>query len=75
MEMLKTVNDFVALVQFLGADMTPEIASKIMDRAKQSLSMSDIEGLVDIMAQCDGGDDMITELSQYEGEMGGFGRY
>ena len=47
------------------------MASELMDEAKECLSVAEIEVLSN---EVDGGD-FYTELSMYEGEIGGFSRH
>ena len=68
---LHTLDQFLTVVNFLGDDMSQQLASDIMSFAKQRLSIEDMEIL---MRNCD--DSAIyTELSMYDAEMGGLSRY
>jgi len=64
------VNEFKAVVEFLGEDITEEQCGRLMDQAKQELSRDDLQELYLTMSG-----QMYTELSMYNGEMGGLGRY
>jgi hypothetical protein len=68
--MKKTLKEFLTLANFLGDEMTPEQASRLMDEAKQVLSISEIEVLLEEVSG-----PLYTELSMYDGEMGGLSRY
>ena len=61
---------YIYAASFLGDDMTEEQATKLMDDAKQELSIEEIQ----ILMQNVGGA-FYGELSQYNAEMGGLGRY
>jgi hypothetical protein len=67
--MSNTLNELLAIADFLGDEMNNEQATSIMDRAK-SLSISDREVL---LANCSG--PLYTEASMHDAEMGGLSRY
>ena len=64
------LNEAIAIVKFLGNDITDDQASRLMDQCKQELSIADLEVLKSNIAG-----PMYTELSMHEGEMGGYWRY
>ena len=68
---MKTLQDFLNLAHFLGDEMTEDQASRFMDEAKQCLSISEIE----ILLQRLPGTALYTEVSLYNSEMGGLNRY
>jgi len=64
------LRDFINIANFLGEEMTEEQATRLMDEAKDHLSISDIE----ILAQnCSG--EFYTQVDMYNAEMGGLSRY
>lgn len=67
---MKTVNEYRAIINFCGSDMTEEQASRLMDDMKHDLSIDDIQALYESVE----GGVMFTELSMYNGEMGGLMR-
>lgn len=67
-----TFDQITAIIDFLGDNMTEEQASDLMDKAKESLSISEIETLY---YQEPYGLAFYTGLSMYDGEMGGLSRY
>lgn len=69
--MAKTLNEFLAIANFLGDDMTDEQASQLMSDAKRELSIAEMEVF---MVNVESGS-MYYELSVYDAEMGGLGRY
>ena len=68
--MMKTLDDFINICDSLGDEMTEEQAERLMDEAKQTLSISEIEILHDNV-----GGKFYTQISQHNAEMGGFNRY
>lgn len=68
--MSKSLSDYKAIIDFLGDEMTEDQAVRLMDDARSELSIADMGVL---KASVSG--PMYTELSMYEGEMGGFSRY
>jgi len=68
--MAKTLEEYKAIVDFLGDEMTEDQATRLMDDARSELSIADVERL---KANVSG--PMYTQLSMYEGEMGGFQRW
>ena len=66
-----TKNEILAIANFLGDKMTDEQSVRLMSEAKNGLSISEIEQLY---AELEGGP-LFTEVSMYDGEMGGLGRY
>lgn len=67
----KTLQEFVAIIDFLGDEMTEEQAARLMDEARSELSIADIKKL----SNFSGGSNFHYELSQYDGEMGGLSRW
>ena len=67
---MKTVNELLAIAEFLGDEMTADQASQLMDEARH-LSIADRERL---LAYCPG-TDFYTELSMHDAELGGLHRY
>ena len=67
---MKTVNELLAIAEFLSDEMTDEQASRLMDEARQ-LSIADRERLLNALP----GGPLYTELSMHNGEMGGLCRY
>ena len=65
-----TANEMIAIAEFLGADMTDEQATRLMDEARE-LSISDRERLLDTLP----GGQLYTEMSMHDGEMCGLSRY
>jgi len=68
---MRTVEDFLNVANFLGDEMTDDQASRLMSDAKRVLSISDIERLLAELP----GTSFYTEVSMYDGEMGGLSRY
>jgi len=68
---MKNLQDFFNVAFFLGDEMTDEQASRLMDEAKQNLSIADIETLLHELP----GTPFYTEVSTYNAEMGGLNRY
>lgn len=67
---MKTYKEFLAIINFLGEDMTEEQAIQLMDEAKEALSLYEINALY---SKCFNA--MYSELSQFNAEMGGLNRY
>lgn len=67
---MKTLKEFIAVAEFLGDAMTDEQANRLLDEAKQELSIAQIETLCQY---CTG--PFYTALTEYDGEMGGLSRY
>lgn len=67
---MKTLKDFIVISEFLGSEMTEEQTTRLIDEAKQSLSISELEILTDNVSGS-----LYTELSQHRAEMGGYSRY
>ena len=67
---MKTVNELLAIAEFLGDEINNEQASRLMDEAR-NLSISDCERLLNELP----GGKFYTEISMYNGEMGGLCRY
>ena len=63
--------ELLAIANFLGEEMTEEQSVRLMDEAKNDLSISEIEQLY---MELEGGP-LFTEVSMYDGEMGGLSRY
>lgn len=61
----------LAIARFLGDSMTEEQAKRLMDDARATCSIADLEWI----KECLPGGPLYTELSMHEGEMGGYGRY
>jgi len=68
---MKDLKYFLSVISFLEDEMTEEQASKLMDEAKDNLSISDIEYLCSICPS----NEMYTQLDMYNAEMGGLNRY
>jgi hypothetical protein len=68
---MNTLTEFLAIIHFLGDSMTEEQASRLMDEAKENLSIADITRLY---YKLEGGP-MYTMVSQYNAEMGGLSFY
>lgn len=68
---MSNVENIAAIANFLGSEMTEEQAKRLMDEARSSCSISDLERLRSVL---DGGP-LYTELSMHQGEMGGYARY
>ena len=68
---MKTLQDFLNLADFLGDEMTEKQAIRFMDQAKECLSLSEIEVLLEKLP----GSALYTEVSIYNAEMGGLSRY
>lgn len=68
---MKDLRYFLNVISFLEDDMTDDLAIKLMDEAKDNLSLSEIEYLCSICP----GNDFYTKLSEYDAEMGGLSRY
>lgn len=68
---MKTLNDFLNIVDFLGDDIRPDQALKLVEQAKKSLSIADIQILLD----CVSVGAVYYELSRYDAEMGCLSRY
>lgn len=69
---IKNLQYYLNVCDYLGEDMTPEQAQKLMDQAKQNLSINDIDRLKNSVGLTG---PFITEISQYNAEMGGLNRY
>jgi hypothetical protein len=65
-----TAENIIAIANFLGDAMTYDQSVQLMDEARQ-LSIADCER---IFHEIDGGP-MYTQISMYDGEMGGLSRY
>lgn len=65
-----TCEDFLAINDFLGENITEEQCKRLMDKAKRELSKDDLTFLLNNVCG-----PMYTELSMYNGEMGGLNRY
>lgn len=65
-----TANEMMAIVEFLGDDMTDEHATRLMDEARE-LSIADRERLLNTFP----GGPLYTEMSMHNAEMGGLSRY
>jgi hypothetical protein len=61
---------FIAIIEFLGDGITEEQSARLMDEARSELSIIEMQELKE---HCSGA--LYTDLSMYEGEMGGFDRY
>ena len=68
---LNSLKDFWVVLDYMGDQITDEDASNLMDRAKQVLSISDIEKL----QNHPNAGNFYTEMSQYNAEMGGLSNY
>lgn len=66
---MKTINELLAIADFLGDDITDEQAENLMDEARQ-LSISDRERILNVV-----GGKFYTQMSMHDGEMGGLSRY
>jgi len=66
---MKTLDQILAIVDFLGDNMTDEQSIQLMDEARQ-LSIAEQEVL---LSRTNG--PFYTEISMYDGEMGGLSRY
>lgn len=77
MEQLKTLNDFIALVDFLYEDITPSISARILSEAKIKLSKQDILALGEsaLIASAAEAASLYTLISEYDAEMGGLAQY
>jgi hypothetical protein len=62
--------NIIAIANFLGDAMTDEQAVQLMDEARQ-LSIADCEYIMDRI----NGGPFYTEMTMYDGEMGGLSRY
>jgi hypothetical protein len=60
----------MAIIDFLGDNMSDDQCSELMDRIKSNLSIVDRERLLNEAVG-----PIYTDLSMMAGEMGGFGRY
>ena len=60
----------LAIVEFLGEEMTDEQAAKLMDECRFFCSISEMEKLRDQLTG-----PLYTLITMHEGEMGGYGRY
>ena len=69
-DIMHTLDNLLAIADFLGDDMTEMQASELMDEARQ-LSIADREILLNSIP----GNYFYTELSMHDGEMGGLDRY
>lgn len=67
---MKTVNELLAIADFLGEEMTDEQSSRLMDESRQ-LSIVDSERLYSNLQ----GGNFYTQMSMHNGEMGGLCRY
>lgn len=67
---MKTINELLAISEFLGDEMTEEQSKRLMDQARE-LSIYDKERLYDAL----NGGSLFTEMSMYNGEMGGLHNY
>lgn len=67
---MKTINELLAIAEFLGDKLTDEQASRLMDDARQ-LSIADRERLLNALL----GGPLYTEMIMHNGEMGGLCRY
>lgn len=65
-----TCEDFLAINDFLGENITEEQRERLMDKAKRELSKSDLTFLLNKVCG-----PMYTELSTHNCEMGGLDRY
>jgi hypothetical protein len=63
-------NEIFAIAEFLGSEITDEQSDKLMGLAREHLSIADMEQLKEVAHGS-----LYTDLSMYEGEMGGFARY
>jgi hypothetical protein len=67
---MKHLDRIIAIAEFLGDKITPEQSTQLMDDARQHLSIAEMEVLKDHVSGS-----LYTDVSMYEGEMGGFQRY
>ena len=65
-----TLDQVIAIAAFLGNEMTDEQASRLMDDAKQNLSIAEMEILHGELSG-----PLYYEISMYDAEMGGLSRY
>ncbi len=76
MENLKLLGDFLELIDFLDEDITPAIASRIVDEAKAKLSKPELLALGDSSLQMSAeAASVFTLISEYDAEMGGLAHY
>lgn len=77
MEQLKTLNDFIALVEFLDEDITPSISERILSEAKSKLPKHQILALGESALTSGAAEaaSLYTLISEYDGEMGGLAHY
>jgi hypothetical protein len=68
---MENLQDFLNVIDFIGDEMTDEQAERLMGEARRKLSIADIERLSNTLMS----PAMCLEISIYEAEMGGFGRY
>lgn len=68
--MLNEYDKIVAIIDFLGDNISDDQCAELMDRIKSNLSIAERERLLDKAVG-----PIYTDLSMMAGEMGGFGRY
>ena len=66
---MKTVNELIAIAEFIGDEMTDAQAERLMDDVRE-LSLADREILLNALH----GGPFYTEMSMHNGEMGGLSR-
>jgi hypothetical protein len=71
-KLMSKLNEFLAIIAFIGDDMTEDQASRLMDKAKSELSIADRQRL---LGRHDLPGNFYFEISQHDGEMGGLSRY
>ena len=64
------LNSAIAIMNFLGNKMTEAQASELLNQMKGNVSIAEMEYFLQIATG-----PMFAELSQYNAEMGGLGRY
>lgn len=66
-----TLDQYIAIIEFLNETMTEEQATDLMDRAKRDLAVVEIVHLLAIAPV----GPFYTQLSMFNAEMGGLSRY
>ena len=73
---MSQLTTFLKIIDIMGDTMTEDQVIEFMDRAKQELAIAEMEALMEHVAfHPNAPKGLYTQMSMYEGEMGGFGRY
>lgn len=66
-----TINELIAITDFLGDEITDEQVNRLMDNIRESVSIADRE----VVLSCLNGGPLYTALRENERELGGYFRY